>query len=75
MVSLTLIRISFVFICGIVAYSLTEGNAIFAGGNPFIYAVVGSIMGLIVVMFEMMVRRISLKGLSSSVFGILLGLI
>ena len=75
MVSLTLIRVSFILICGIVAYSLGGENAIFGSGSSYMYALGGGIIGLIVVVFEMLARRVSLKGLSSGVFGILLGLI
>jgi len=68
MVSLSLIRVFFVVICGAIAYTLGVEN-------PVIFGLAGILLGAIIVLFELMARRVSLKGLSSGVFGILLGLI
>ena len=52
------------------------GMGYFLGGiNPFFYAGLGFLGGVIIVCFETFSRRVSLKGLSSAVFGIILGLI
>ena len=75
MISLNLIRFAFIIVCVVIAYSFGGENAIFGGSNSFMYALGGGIIGLSIVIFEMLARRVSLKGLSSGVFGILLGLI
>ena len=75
MISLNLIRFAFIIVCVVIAYSFGGENAIFGGGNSFMYALGGGIIGISIVIFEMLARRVSLKGLSSGVFGILLGLI
>ena len=74
MMSLALIRFSFVVVCIILAYSLGVGSAAF-GGSPLIYILGGAGIGISIVIFEMMARRVSLKGLSAGVFGMILGLI
>ncbi|MCM8824247.1 MAG: TRAM domain-containing protein [Candidatus Omnitrophica bacterium] len=68
MVSLTLIRIFFIIIFGGVAYT-------FGGEHPLLYFIGGIILGSLIVFFEIIARRVSLKGLSAGVFGIILGLI
>jgi uncharacterized protein YacL len=68
MASLLMLRIFFVFICTAAGYSLGGSNVAFAVG-------VGFAIGLSVVLFEAFGRQVSLKGLSSAVFGILLGLL
>ena len=62
------LRIFFVLIFTGIGYSL-------GGVNSLIYAGLGIIGGVIIVTFETFTRRASLKGLSSAVFGIILGLI
>ncbi len=62
------LRIFFVLIFTGIGYSL-------GGVNSLIYAGLGFIGGVIIVTFETFTRRASLKGLSSAVFGIILGLI
>jgi uncharacterized protein YacL len=61
-------RIFFIFICSFAGYSL-------GGLTPAPYATFGFILGVIIVTFEATARKVSLKGLTSTVFGILLGLI
>ncbi len=76
MVSLNLIRLFFIIICILLAYSFGGENALFGNeGNTLIYAIGGGIIGISIVFFEIIARRVSLKGLSSGVFGIILGLI
>lgn len=62
------VRILFVFIFTGMGYAL-------GGDNSLVYGIVGFTLGLLIVLFEIFARRISLKGLSSAVFGILLGLL
>jgi len=68
MESLIFIRIFFILICGGVGYLL--------GGPEHIYfALIGLVLGAVIAFFEFMARRVSLKGLSAAVFGVILGLI
>ena len=75
MISLTFIRLLFIIMCALVAYSFGGDNAIFGGENSLAYLLGGGIIGVSVVLFEVIARRVYLKGLSSGVFGIVLGLI
>ena len=68
MLGLIFLRIFFVLIFTGIGYSL-------GGVNPLVYAGLGFLGGVILVGFETFTRRASLKGLSSAVFGIILGLI
>jgi len=68
MIGLFFLRVFFILIF--------TGMGYFLGGtNPFFYAGFGFLGGVIIVCFETFSRRVSLKGLSSAVFGIILGLI
>jgi len=66
MKSLWLLRILFVFIFTLSGYSLT---------NNILGGLFGFLIAIAVVVFEAFARNISLKGLSSTVFGIILGLL
>ncbi|MDD5195764.1 MAG: PIN domain-containing protein [Candidatus Omnitrophica bacterium] len=68
MKSLLMLRLFFVFICTAAGYSLGGTNAIVA-------MIFGFTAGLSVVFFEVFARKVSLKGLSSAVFGVVLGLL
>ncbi len=74
MFSLALIRLFFVVVCGTIAYTFSGGSAI-DGISPLVYVGAGTFLGAVVVLFEILARRVSLKGLSSGVFGIMFGLI
>ncbi len=65
---LVFLRIFFVMIFSTLGYSM-------GGQKPIFYGVLGLLVGIAVVIMEIFVRKISLKGLSSAVFGIILGLI
>ncbi len=64
---LLLLRILFVFI-------LTAAGFFLGKDNSFIYGGIGLNLGIIIVLFEVFSRRLSIKGLSSAAFGIMLGL-
>ncbi|MCK4912549.1 MAG: hypothetical protein KAS05_02365 [Candidatus Omnitrophica bacterium] len=68
MKGLVFLRILFLFIFTGIGYSL-------GGVAPLFSAGLGLIGGLVIVIIEMFSRKASLKGLSSAVFGIILGLI
>ncbi len=67
MFALFFLRIFFIFIFVILGFSL-------GGEDPLLFTVAGLGVGILVVLVEVFGRRVSLKGLSSAVFGILLGL-
>lgn len=66
--SLFILRAFFVFICTAAAFRLGDFN-------PILSTALGFVVGLVVVFFEVFARKVSLKGLSSMVFGILLGVL
>ncbi len=65
---LIFLRVLFVFILTGMGYSL-------GGSDAVIFAAAGFCIGVAMVLFETLARKVSLKGLSSAVFGILLGLV
>lgn len=68
--NLLLLRILFIIGCSIVGYqtSLPAGSAILG-------ALVGFSSAVIIILLEMGMRKVSVRGLSSTVFGLILGLI
>jgi uncharacterized protein YacL len=68
MSSLFILRMTFVLLCTIAGYAMGKEAAV-----P--YAAFGLLIGAILVTVEMSNRKVSLKGLSSAVFGVMLGLI
>lgn len=64
--NLLLLRILFVVASMIIGYQVTAN---------FLGAVLGIIAGLIIIIVEIGMRKVSVRGLSSSVFGLILGLI
>jgi len=68
MIGLFFLRVLFILIFARIGYAL-------GGDNAIIFAGIGSAIGIVIVVFEIFARRVSLKGLSSGVFGVLLGLL
>lgn len=68
MKGLFIVRAFFVFICTGAAFRLFEFS-------PAVSVGLGLVVGLLVVFFEVFARKVSLKGLSSVVFGIFLGML
>ena len=68
MISLVFFRILFIIIFTVIGYFSKVGGSNLLGG-------LGFVLGICIVTFEIFARKVSLKGLSSAVFGILLGLI
>ena len=68
--NLLLLRILFVVCSAIIGFQTLEprGSALLGGG-------VGLIAGLIIILLEIGMRKVSVRGLSSAVFGLILGLI
>jgi uncharacterized protein YacL len=65
---ITLLRILFILIFTGMGFAL-------GGDKAFISAAVGLVVSSVIVLVELFGRKVSLKGLSSAVFGILLGLV
>jgi len=68
MFALIVARIFFVTVCTATSFFLGGGESLFWGG-------VGFGISFFIVIFESLARKISLKGLSSTVFGVVLGLL
>ncbi|MBN3040958.1 MAG: TRAM domain-containing protein [Candidatus Omnitrophica bacterium] len=68
MITLIFLRVLFVLIFGAMGYSL-------GGEKAILLASIGAGIGIVIVLFETFARQVSLKGLSSAVFGIFLGLL
>ena len=68
MLGLIFLRLLFVIIFAAFGYSL-------GGEQAVLYSAVGAFVAIIIVLFETIARKVSLKGLSSAVFGICLGLL
>lgn len=70
MVGLFLLRSLFVIMCTIAGFSL-------GGKDPALSTISGLVTGVLVVFFEILLRRfsINLKGMASTIFGIILGLL
>jgi uncharacterized protein YacL len=66
--SLFILRVFFIFLCVGAAFRL-------GGSNIILSTALGLVIGLVVVFFETFARRVSLKGLSSAVFGVILGIL
>lgn len=69
---MTLLFFRFLFMVGAVLIGYQTAGAYNMG---VMGAVVGAIVGTVIIMSEIGMRRVSLRGLSSAVFGLLLGLI
>ncbi len=68
--NLLLVRILFIIASVIVGYQTAEGT-----GSVFVGALIGLATSLIIILLEIGMRKVSVRGLSSSVFGLILGLI
>ncbi|MCK4809473.1 MAG: PIN domain nuclease [Candidatus Omnitrophica bacterium] len=68
MISLNLVRILFIILSSSIGYLL-------GGDKALVFFLVSFFASSVIVFFEIMARRVSLKGLSAGVFGIVLGLI
>ncbi len=67
--NLLLVRILFIIGSAIVGYQMLIINS-----SAFLGGLVGSVAALVMILLEMGMRRVSVRGLSSAVFGLLLGL-
>ena len=66
--TLLFVRLFFVVICGVVGYYV--GDIL---GKPMLGAQIGCVSSVALIIIEMRLRRVSVSGLSSMVFGLLLG--
>ena len=67
-----LLFVRILFIMGAIIIGYQSGDA---QNAAFLGAFIGGLTGLVIILCEMGMRRISLRGLSSAVFGLILGLI
>jgi len=75
-VSLIWIRILFTIVCGLVGIQLGTVYAPVAGENFVLVGLGSGVAGaLIVIILEILMRRVSVSGLSAAVFGLIYGLI
>ena len=68
---MTLLFIRILFVVGAVLIGYQTGGP----ANGWIGVLAGGFAGLLIILFEVGMRRISVRGLSSAVFGLLLGLV
>ena len=69
---MVLLFVRILFIMGAIIIGYQSGDA---QNAAFLGAFIGGLTGLVIILCEMGMRRISLRGLSSAVFGLILGLI
>jgi len=69
---MNLLSVRFLFVVIAIFFGYQVGDFY---NNPFLGAVFGAVISLSIIMLESGMRRISIKGLSSAVFGLILGLI
>ncbi len=67
MLTLVFLRVVFIFLFSVLGFSLGREN-------PVLWSALGFGAGVFIVALETLGRKVSLKGLSSAVFGVLLGL-
>jgi uncharacterized protein YacL len=68
--NLLFVRILFILGSIVIGYQTGDVN-----GSGIVGGLIGALVGLVIILSEIGMRRVSVKGLSSSVFGLILGLI
>ncbi len=73
--TLIFIRIFFIILSVVIGFQI--GSFVNVGTSDFsnIGAIVGLFVAIIIILFEFMMRKVSVRGLSSAVFGLIFGLI
>ena len=73
--TLIFIRIFFIILSIIIGFQI--GSFVQAGDMDFakIGSVIGGVIAVLIILFEFAMRRVSVRGLSSAVFGLIFGLI
>jgi len=69
---MNLLFVRILFILGSIVIGYQTGDV---KGSGIVGSLVGALVGLVIIFSEIGMRRVSIKGLSSSVFGLILGLI
>lgn len=72
---LFILRLFFVIISSFIGYQIGEGLISVSAKMPLVGLILGFLVAVVVVILEIAVRRVSVKGLSAAVFGLLFGLI
>jgi len=72
--TLVFLRVFFVFLCGLMGYQI--GDFLKLGKfAPYVGIGLGILMALFIIMLEISTKKVSIKGLSSAVFGIVFGIL
>jgi uncharacterized protein YacL len=72
----TIVRAFFVLLCALMGFGMGDMFKIqFGNFSPYIGVGIGVLLGLIIIALELSSKRISIKGLSSAVFGIVFGIL
>ena len=72
--SFTIMRSFFVFLCAMMGFQI--GNILNIGGSsPYMGIGIGIVLGLFIVALELSSKRVSIKGLSAAVFGLVFGIL
>jgi uncharacterized protein YacL len=74
-VTIIFIRIFFVLISILIGYQLGGAITIFGKFGPLIGAATGFVGAILLILLEMGIRKVSVRGLSASVFGLIFGLV
>ena len=72
--SFTIMRAFLVLLCGLMGFQI--GDILNIGiFSPYIGVLIGIALALVIILLEISSRRISIKGLSAAVFGVMLGIL
>ena len=72
----TIVRAFFVLLCGLMGFGMGDVfKAQFGDFAPYIGIGLGVFLGLIIIVLELTSKRVSIKGLSAAVFGIVFGIL
>lgn len=72
---LLLIRILFVILCALFGFSIGSYLKVFGAFAPFTGIGIGILLALVVIFMEISMKRISVRGLSAMVFGLIFGIL
>lgn len=69
-------RLFFVIVCALVGYQLGDAYSAVVGKDLALFGLgIGALGALVIVVLEVLMRRVSIAGLSAAVFGLIFGLI
>ncbi|MDD4879271.1 MAG: PIN domain-containing protein [Candidatus Omnitrophica bacterium] len=72
----TIVRAFFVLLCGLMGFGMGDiFKTTFGDFAPYVGIGLGVLLGLIIIVLELTSKRVSIKGLSAAVFGIVFGIL